>query len=364
MSDPFAGLEIVEEDAPAGGGAPSPPPAPHAMVIDPHATTGSVAKSARVSKTYAIKIRNIAQRSLWWAFARSGSQTFIEVINMLLSEAIASEVDLVAEFRALLVRDDGTQKFQPKIISASLFGAAVGHSPYTTQDALVADMLWGLTRSNDAMRYGSMKEDDADEIFTFAMFFLSGGEVEMEHHGLILDVPALECGKDESTGEPAYEGWCGVSPDGVLQIKRDGAVVDRQLVEYKCPFYQQRKFYSECKKHWRFGIAQYYYDQVQGISGLLGFRDIYFVVHLPDRTQVLKFVHNEAYSRSLIVALRDFWHNRYLPAAVLCARGALRVGEIDVVDRAELGEIDAQVHRTLEEDLLALQRSVRSIEEE
>jgi hypothetical protein len=330
------------------------PPPPMCPVLEAEVAAEDLVARVAVTAEEAARIEGYEQGSEEWLLSRRGTQTRLK------------DGTLWSEGKA------GPIRFLPGRLTASNFGTAVGHNKYSSPDALVEDMLWGVVVSNDAMRYGSETEPVACDIFETALFFLTGGHVRVEHRGLMLACPELsrklpegewkdaeegrrsrpvgeplarpagrrrppDCPSSESEGQSAstYEGWCGTSPDGIVHFSGPYAR-DPSLLEIKCPSVNRRTFYSDRGGNDRFGIPHYYFDQIQGIMGLQHLRDALFVVHLPDRTQVAHYLFQPAYFEALLRGLREFWFGRYLPAAVACAQGRLRVGKIHPEDASLL----------------------------
>jgi hypothetical protein len=306
-------------------------PAPMCPALEPTVTAADLIERVRVTESEATAIERYEQGSEAWLLSRRGSQTRLKDGSFYSDRFVGAP-----GFR-----------FLPGRLTASNFGTAVGHNKYSDADALVKDMLWGLTVSNDAMRYGNETEPVACAVFETAMFFLSGGKVHVEHRGLMVACPGLrieEPQPSEGTGisepEPRFEGWCGTSPDGIVHWAagsmgstaggEPGVAPPPTLLEIKCPSVNRRTFYSERQGNERFGIPHYYYDQIQGIMGLQRLPDALFVVYLPDRTEIAYYAFDRAYFEELMRGLRAFWFDRYLPAAVACAQGRLRVGECKV----------------------------------
>ena len=320
----------------------------------------------RVTEAQAEAIERYEQGTTEWLLSRRGTQTRLKD-GRFYSETVPKPL-----------------RFLPGRLTASNFGTAVGHNKYSGADKLIEDMLWGVVVSNDAMRYGSEMEPVACDVFETALFFLTGGAMHVEHRGLMLACPELY---DNTSA--TYEGWCGTSPDGIIHWKQgkggesgsgsespnggsesgspdggrgsgsgsggesqsqspngsglcggSGSLArpwmhppgSRSLLEIKCPSVNKRNFYSERYGNERFGIPHYYYDQIMGICGLQHLGDAFFVVHLPDRTQVLRFAFDASYFAELFKGMRRFWFEEYLPAALACAHGKLVKGEIHVRD--------------------------------
>lgn len=306
------------------------------VVLDPHATAEQLISSVRVTESQAKTLCEAEQGTEAWLIARRGSQARLPD-GTLLSDQQMKERGSAAPFRAAR-------------LTASVFGTAVGHNKYSSEEELIKDMLWGTVEPNADMAYGSMMEDVACEVFERMIFLLSGGQTKVEHAGLMLDAPTLRCGKDVESGESIYEGWAGTSPDGLVHVPNDSRI---HLLEIKCPSRNKTNFYGDRNAHQRFGIPWYYYDQIQGIMGLRQLPSAYFVVYLPDRTQILKYAFNEPYFKSLLNGLRDFWYTRYIPEALACARGEISRGKLraDADMSAQIEDINSAVERWIEFEL-------------
>lgn len=301
--------------------------------IEPGVSAADLVARVRVTAEEAARIEGYEQGTKEWHLSRRGTQTRIN--GTLYSETEESK----------------GEPFVPGRLTASNFGTAVGHNKYSSPNALIEDMLWGTVVSNEAMAYGSKMEPVACRVFELAMKFITGGDSSVEHRGLMLACPTLF---DESTN--TYEGWAGTSPDGIVNW-RSGA--PRSLLEIKCPSVNKRTFYSERSGAdiAKFKIPHYYYDQIMGICGLQQLGDAFFVVHLPDRTQILRFAFNEPYWKELFVGMRAFWFDKYLPAALACARGQLVRGQIRAaalvryeLDAGDVEEAKGEVVALLKQD--------------
>lgn len=295
-------------------------PAVRCPVLEPGLTREELIRRARVTLSEARAIETYEQGTEPWYLSRRGSQTRLP------------------DGRLWSDTQPSPQRFLPARLTASNFGTAVGHNKYTGPDALVADMLWGTVVSNEAMRYGTATEPVACDVFEGAMFFLSGGAISVEHRGLMLACPGLlqEASKTTEEGraaapEPTFEGWCGTSPDGIVHDRRNPAGPP-WLLEIKCPSVNKRTFYDERRGNEAFGIPHYYYDQIQGIMGLQRLPFAWFVVHLPERTQISLYRFDAAYYAELMAGMRAFWFDRYLPAALACAHGRLLVGGTEPIE--------------------------------
>lgn len=334
-------------------------------VLERDVTAELLVERAMVTAQQAVKVEGYEQGTIEWHLSRRGSQTRVG-----------------GELYSTRAKEEPGFAFLPARLTASVFGTAVGHNKYSPPSDLVKDMLWSTVVSNEAMAYGNKMEPVACHIFETAMFFLSGGHVHIEHPGLMLACPGLRANGAGGVGsgqgqqgqqEPQephgqqgllYEGWAGTSPDGIIHWappgKRDAAAVAAaastapSLLEIKCPSVNKRTFYSERYGNERFGIPHYYYDQIMGICGLNHLPDAYFVVYLPDRTQIQKFEFSPLYFETLFRDMRRFWFEKYLPAAVACAQGRLVVGQITPVPPTKVHlhmdkhAFDATIHQANE----------------
>jgi hypothetical protein len=329
-------------------------------VLERGATREQLIARMRVTETEARRVESYEQGTEPWYLSRRGSQTRLPD-GVMFSDRLRSKSEA----------PDRQITFVPGRLTASNFGTAAGHNKYTPPEELVKDMLWGIVVSNDAMRYGTEMEPVACDVFQWAMFFLTGGGIDIEHRGLMLACPGV-MEQEGAGGEPVYEGWCGTSPDGIVHYsplpaqhtapeisrtsqtihpppdfsalpcpptKLAAALASRprtdarsgvSLLEIKCPSVNKRTFYSERRGNERFGIPHYYYDQIQGIMGLQGIGDAFFVVHLPHATQISWYMFSPEYYATLFASMRSFWFDLYLPAALACAHGKLVEGETEV----------------------------------
>lgn len=216
-------------------------------------------------------------------------------------------------------------------ITASSFGAAVGHNAYTTPDKLVAEKVWDLFCGNEMTRYGTFHEPDAEKSFeknfdslwsTFKSLMPGLVSAHLEPVGLL-----------KSFKQP----WMAASPDGLLRLQdADGNTVTC-LVEYKCP---ARLRHTEGHPYARYkdNVPEYYMDQMQGIMGYLNkypelvacakpaglITAAFFVVWQPSQLHVTLVPFQADYwSNSLEPALERWYFDKFLPAAVHRHNGSL-----------------------------------------
>lgn len=196
-------------------------------------------------------------------------------------------------------------------LTASNFGAAIGHNRYKTARATIASMLWRTFRGNAATRWGQEHEDIAARLYESYMIQLRGPEHRFEtaFPNLIVSLK--------------YP-WAGVSPDGFV---RDGDRLGG--LEIKCPF--RKRLYDF--------IPAMYYDQIQGTMGFLGLKFWDFVVWTPNFMQIRRVPFDEAYwSQELLPGLEKFYMTQVLPRLVMKDQGLLEEPAIDPAIYVELPE--------------------------
>ena len=204
-------------------------------------------------------------------------------------------------------------------ITASSFGTVSGNNPYQTPEQFLKEKLWGTFQGNEATRFGTFHEPDAEASF-LQWVRNSENSAYLETKGLLKSV---ECP------------WIGVSPDGFLH--RENGTID--LVEYKCPAFKRDTNEHPYKKY-TYNVPTYYMDQIQGIMGYLNsnatelldckfMRQAWFVVWQEKRTFVTKVPFDlEYYENSLFPKLRDFYFSKMLPALTHMHNGDLDENEV------------------------------------
>lgn len=216
-------------------------------------------------------------------------------------------------------------------ITASDFGAAVGHNAYSSPDDVLEKKLWDSFVGNDATAWGSHCEDMAAAAFlAWAKRENPDAKVMLHHENLM-----------KSASTP----WMAVSPDGFLERTDASGKRTMELVEFKCPTRESRGGLNvHPYAHYPGNIPPYYADQVQGISGYLntnlgGYRGlpltgIYFVVWRPKRLWVTRVPVDAAYyNGTLLPSLKTFFFGRMLPAFAHKYNGRLRNGDIVPVEK-------------------------------
>lgn len=211
-------------------------------------------------------------------------------------------------------------------ITASDFGAAVGHNSYSTPDDVLEKKLWDSFAGNEATAWGAHCEDLAAAAFlAWAQKTFTGSAVQLHHENLM-----------KTSDAP----WMAVSPDGFLERTDSAGQRSVELVEFKCPVRDSRMgAHAHPYAHCQGNVPPYYMDQVQGVAGYLnkyagGYKGcalsgIWFVVWRPTRMWVTRVAVDKAYFEgSLLPSLQTFYFGRMLPAFAHKYNGRLRKGEI------------------------------------
>lgn len=210
-------------------------------------------------------------------------------------------------------------------ITASNFGAAANHHKLSPRHELVRAMLWKHTfTGNEMTAWGTDKEPVACDWYEKRGQERVGKDnFWVEDTGLNVDV---------------QRPWLAVSPDGLVH-ERDPETGERvdYLLEIKCPWsLKDRKkgdgdFYPvvDLPNGVSGPIPHYYYDQIQGVMGVLGLPYADFLVWTPEEAQVTRFPFDRKYwEEELFPALREFFFEHYVPAAVDLLNGRLMPGDV------------------------------------
>jgi putative phage-type endonuclease len=193
-------------------------------------------------------------------------------------------------------------------LTASNFGAAIGHNKYQSKKNLVTQMMWHTFSGNEATRYGEMNEGPARDAY------LQYLRKTYENYNISIEVPGLFV----SDKYP----FLGCSPDGLVTMIHKTDVNNKLffLLEIKCPF--GKKYYPE--------IPPQYYAQIQGIMELKRLPYCDFVVYLGPEFRIQRFLYNPEYvNKTLMPGLKSFFDEWYLPALIYKEHGLLQHGEIE-----------------------------------
>lgn len=205
-------------------------------------------------------------------------------------------------------------------LTGSIFGSALGHNKYSTPRQLLKELLWSSFEGNPATRHGTKNEPLVQKLYEkFIAKHYPNENCSVIYPGLII------CKKHP---------WLAGSPDGLSKI---GAL--RLLLEIKCPFYKKSYPY----------IPHYYYDQIQGIMGILKLDFCDFVTWSDEIFQVRRFKFDPVYwNKVMFPGLQAFYMNEYLPRLIWKEEGLLKQGEIDVKDE----EVNVNVAASSSSDAL------------
>jgi hypothetical protein len=209
-------------------------------------------------------------------------------------------------------RSSGWHRARKYALTASNFGSAAGHNPYCSPLDCAREKL-NPSKTNDAMRYGNANEPVARDALLKILEKQLWPTLE-EFYGSGLDgFEHIECGLLKYADQP----WLAASPDGLLKLFGESGIV-WILLEYKCPTRQTSTHpYS---KNWS-NIPPYYYDQIQGIMGLMSKHDrivksSLFVVWQPERLFVTRCDYEDGYFKDLELKLKDWYFNTFLSLIV------------------------------------------------
>lgn len=244
-------------------------------------------------------------------------------------------------------------------ITASNFGAAVGHNKYATPNSVALDKLWSTFKGNSFTAYGTYHESDAQKSFVNIINGPLHSNLKILYKngtgGLYKSFQLFETGLLKHYKQP----WMAVSPDGLLRLSGTSGPM-WILVEYKCPARLRDSSghpYATSPNN----VPEYYGDQMQGIMGLFNkFPDLlngkgmnvvaesqvydtteaptendayftvpmaFFVVWQPRQVHVTLVPYkHEYYTKSLEPALENWFFETYLPLAVLKHNGSLVPG--------------------------------------
>ncbi|XP_023645652.1 uncharacterized protein LOC17900357 [Capsella rubella] len=107
-------------------------------------------------------------------------------------------------------------------------------------------------------------------------------------------------------GETPEEDWLGASPDGMVNVVKDG-VTSRGVLEVKCPFYDG-KAYPWKKVPWTC------VPQLQGLMEIVDADWLDFYCWTPRGSSLFRVWRDTAFWEDMKPALVDFWQKHVLPA--------------------------------------------------
>lgn len=185
-------------------------------------------------------------------------------------------------------------------LTASNFGAVAGQNPHSSLRSVLKNMLWPRSFSCAATQWGQDYESTAADLFSGFLKTQDPLYDTITFPGLVVSVE---------------KPWLGASPDACVFYKNG----IRKGLEIKCPF----------KKELYPFIPAYYYAQIQGTCGLLGFPSYFFTVWTPKETRVEEYAFDRAYFWEMLMPkMEEYYFLQYLPRAVLKVKGILKPGQI------------------------------------
>ena len=209
----------------------------------------------------------------------------------------------ILDIQQLDQRSEGWFAAREGRISGSIISNITEENPFTKQDKLLREKLWGGFNGNEATRYGTWMEPVAEHIHMISVQADDPG-ARMQFPGLIIN--------------ESYP-WLSYSPDGLITFS-DGVT---SLCEIKCPF--KKRFY-EPKRSGDANIPIYYRAQIQYGMLLLGLGKCEFLVWTPEHTKIETYLRDDGYCAWMIQKVNQFYFNRYLPALVAKQNGWLPDG--------------------------------------
>lgn len=230
-------------------------------------------------------------------------------------------------------------KYRTYRLTASVFGSAVGMSPYQTPDELLLDKVWNVFQGNDATRWGNANEPRAREAFDAWIRAKLLNEYEALGWNKEKITKAFSQFKHWEEGLLTFPGcpWIGVSPDGlVTYVNPDTGAVQTDLIEYKCPYYLASSVDHPYAKYPRNTPPQYF-AQVQGVSNYLNLFSegrytvsrIWFVVWQPHQLWITEHeVDKRFFAEDMFSKMKAWYFGKFLPAMTHKHNGMLAMGEV------------------------------------
>lgn len=202
-------------------------------------------------------------------------------------------------------RSDGWHQARAFCITASQFGAAVGHNKYLSRPKLLQSKVHPHLHPvcSSFAEWGVEHEVHAEEAFK-AFLEKQGSPFYIDHPNLL---------KHEDAP------WVACSPDGVLTRRENGQEII-ELIEYKAPAYYRNHTGHPYAKD-PYNVPKQYMDQIQGTMWLMRNYDViqkgrfvercWFVVWQPHALYITHVPYLERYANSLMSHVRDFFMNDF-----------------------------------------------------
>lgn len=201
-------------------------------------------------------------------------------------------------------------------VTASQFGASVGHNRYMSRPALLRSKLHPHEQKipQEFIQWGLQHEPDAEDAFIQYLGTKCESLYMIDHPGLL---------------KHPMKPWTACSPDGILRRWENGVEIV-ELVEYKAPAYHRSKIGHPYSKE-LYNIPTMYLDQMMGSMWLIRTHDLvrggaslkggWFVVWQPHALSVTYIPYVEPYAVSLMDGVHDFFKNTFVPACVETING-------------------------------------------
>lgn len=197
-------------------------------------------------------------------------------------------------------------------VTASQFGASVGHNRYMSRPALLRNKLHPHEQKipQEYVQWGVQHEPDAEFAFTEYLKSKLDTLFNIEHPGLL---------------KHPTKPWTACSPDGILRRWDKGEEIV-ELIEYKAPAYHRSKIGGHPYSKDQYNIPVMYLDQMIGSMWLIKNHELvrqgktlkggWFVVWQPHALSVTYVPYVESYANSLMEGVHDFFKNTFVPACV------------------------------------------------
>ena len=197
-------------------------------------------------------------------------------------------------------------------VTASQFGASVGHNRYMSRPALLRNKLapHEVKFPSQYINWGVDHEVHAEEAFTVFLQERCDTLFSIDHPGLL---------------KHPKSAWTACSPDGILRRYVNG-VEQVELIEYKAPAYHRDKVGSHPYSKDTYNIPPMYFDQMQGSMWLIRNYELlrggstmkggWFVVWQPHALSVTYIPFVEAYANNLMEEVKSFFEDDFVPACV------------------------------------------------
>lgn len=209
-------------------------------------------------------------------------------------------------------RSDEWHKARAFSVTASQYGASVGHNRYMSRPALLRHKLSPDSTKipQQYIKWGIEHEEHAEQAFRcFLDKRCSDGIYTIDHPGLL-----------KHPSRP----WTACSPDGILRRWENGTEVV-ELIEYKAPAYHREKIGHPYSKD-VYNIPSMYLDQMQGSMWLIRNHEVirggstmkggWFVVWQPHALYVTYVPYVEDYANRLMENVHSFYKDDFVPACV------------------------------------------------